>query len=171
MGRRTGEEGARVVRLEDAGRFRRAMERMHRLHGLPLPTDDDVRDWSTELRDFPIEVIETGLDEARRKAAEWRPKASVAREACQAQIAARRASVTSGRTRFVPQYTDDEGRTVFSAEYSCPLCEDGGWEPVRYDETGQTRLGLMTMSELRSEEARGRVHYRMRRCDCRRRTA
>lgn len=160
------------MRLEDAGRFAKAMQRMHRLHGLPAPTDDDVRDWSTELREFPIEVVETGLDAARREAEQWRPKASVARSACQAQIAARRASVTSGPTRYVPLYTDDGGRTVFQAEYSCAYCEDGGWEPVRYDETGQTRLGVMTMGELRAEEARGRVHYRMRRCACRaRRTA
>lgn len=162
-------EGACVVRLEDSSRFARAMERMHRLHGLPAPTADDVRDWSTELREFPIEVIETGLDVARREAVKWRPQASVARAACQEQITSRRANATSGPTRFVPLYTDDEGRTVFQAEYACAICEDAGWEPVRYDATGQIRQHVMTMTELREAERTERVHYRMRRCACKRR--
>ena len=157
------------MRLDDAGRFTKAMERMHRLHGLPAPSPDDIRDWNTELRDFPIEVVEVGLDAARAEATKWRPKAAVAREACQARTVADRANSGGGSpTRYVSLSTDADGRTLYQAEYLCHVCEDSGWAPVRYDATGQTRGTPISMGALRALELEhGRVPYRMRRCQCR----
>lgn len=154
---------------DDTPKFARALERMHRLHGLPAPSADDVRDWFTELREFPFAVVEHGLDAARGEATKWRPKAAVAREACQARMVADRANSGGGSpTRYVPLSVDGDGRTLYQAEYACHICEDGGWAPVRYDATGQTRGAAMTMGALRALELEhGRVPYRMRRCQCR----
>jgi hypothetical protein len=154
--------------LNDGPRFTQAMERMHRLHGLPAPTADDIRDWMSELQEFPIAVVEHGLDAARAEAKQWRPKAAVAREACQARTVAERANHGDAKpTRYVPLYTDNDGRTLYQAEYRCAVCEDGGWQPVEYDATGQHRVGPMTMGALREREKAGRVPTRMRRCPCR----
>lgn len=155
-----------MITLHDLPRFRAALERMCRLHGMPTPTDATVKDWAEVLRAYDLSVIEPALDAARRDAGDYPVKATAVEEAARALTRGRLAGTDARATRYVPLYTDDAGRTLYQAEYTCPICEDGGWEPVEYDATGQRRIGVLTMGELRDREREGRVHARMRRCAC-----
>lgn len=155
--------------LHDMPRFRAALERMCRLHGMAPPTDQSLADWASVLGDYAIEVIEPALDHARQEAGRYHVKAADAE--AKARALTRGAQATQGGpTRIVPLFTDADGRTVYQAEYACPLCDDEGWQPVRYDATGQHPQGVLTMGELKALEQQqgGRIPYRRRRCACRR---
>lgn len=151
---------------QDFPRFTAAIERMCRLHGMPKPSPQTLADWSEVLKPYAIDVIEPALDKARADAGRFQVKAAAAEAVARALTRGAQAGSAHGTTRYIPVSTDEDGRTIYQAEYACPICEDGGWQPVRYDATGQTRVGEMTMGELRAAEAHGRVPYRMRRCAC-----
>ena len=152
--------------LNDLPRFRAALERMCRLHDMPAPTAQTISDWAEALNGYAIEVIEPALDTARQEAGRFHVKAAAVETVARALTRGVQATVTPGRTRYVPLYIDDAGRTLYQAEYTCGICEDAGWQPVRYDATGQTRLDELSMLTLRALEAKGRVHFRMRPCVC-----
>lgn len=151
---------------QDAPRFTAAIERMCRLHGMPKPSPQTLADWSEVLRPYAIEVIEPALDKAREDAGRYQVKAAAAEAVARALTRGSQAGTDGSPTRYVPLSTDADGRTLYQAEYACALCEDGGWQPVEYDASGQTRRGPMTMGALRERERSGRVPYRMRRCQC-----
>lgn len=154
------------MNVHDQPRFQAALARMCRLHGMAAPNQQTLADWGEVLQDYAIEAIEPALDQARQDAGRYQVKAAAVEAFARGLTRGGDAGKASGPTRFVPLSTDDDGRTLYQAEYACAACEDSGWEPVRYDATGQTRLAVMTMGDLRAAERVGRVHYRMRRCDC-----
>lgn len=157
--------------LHDLPRFRAAIERMCRLHGMAPPTEQTLTDWASVLGAYDIDVIEPALDKARQEAGRYQVKAAAAEAVARALTRGVQAATTHGPTRYIPVDTDDQGRTIFRAEYQCWQCQDEGFVPVLCNETGESTGVVITMDDLRQRERLGRVHYRRRRCACRRRTA
>lgn len=154
----------------DLPRFRAALERMCRLHGMPAPTEQTLTDWASVLQPYDIRVIEPALDAARQEAGRYHVKAAAAEAKARALTSAvnhHASATTQGPTRYIPVDTDAQGRTIFRAEYRCWQCQDEGFVPVLCDETGESTGVVITMDDLRQRERDGRVHYRRRRCACR----
>lgn len=147
----------------DMPTFRPALLRLCACYDRQLTTEQ--RDaWWDQLERYPIDAVVQALRDAPAESGRFFPSVGLVEQLTRKAMAGK--PRTSGDWH-APDVCRDPTTGLVVARWRCVFCEDTGWRAVTDGRVlTQAELVAMRWPDPRED---GQPHYRMRRCECKRR--